>query len=150
MIREATAADAPKIARLGAEMHAESVFSKRVYDMEKCTDRAMDYILSPGRFLWVAESNRKATGFLAGYMAQYHFGPEWFACLLDFYMRPDARGSRDSIRLLKQFEEWAAEREAVEVNLGISTGVRMDEFDRLATKLGYTRVGGIYKRDCNV
>ena len=146
MIREATMLDVPDIVWLGKEMHAESIYARRVWDAQKVQRLASRYITNPDCFLWVACKNNRPHGFISGYVTDYHFGNESLAALLDFYFRPMNRGSADVVRLIRRFEEWALFKQCVEVNLGISTGVRLDKFDRLCHKLGYQKVGSIYKR----
>ena len=62
------------------------------------------------------------------------------------YVRPENRGTRAALCLVKKYQEWAAEQDNVLcIETGVSTGCgKADEFYK---KMGYNQIGTIYRLD---
>ena len=62
------------------------------------------------------------------------------------FVDPAYRHGLAAMRLVRGFREWALERGARELCLAISTNVNADDTGRFYERLGFTRVGGVYKQ----
>jgi hypothetical protein len=54
---------------------------------------------------------------------------------------PETRMGGHGVRMLKAFEQWARNRNAVEICFGINSGTGVDALGRMALKMGYQKVG---------
>ena len=143
MIRKATAHDVPALIAIGKEMHAESWYAYLDFDADKLATVLLR-LIDTG-FLEVSERDGEIDGGMAGIISEMWFCRELIASDLALFVRPGKRGSIAAARLVERFVGWARWKGAVEVNLGISTGVRKEETGRLYEAFGCTHVGGIYK-----
>ncbi len=50
------------------------------------------------------------------------------------------------VRLLRAFEQWAKNRNAIEISFGINSEDNMQRIGQFATKMGYRKVGENYVR----
>jgi GNAT superfamily N-acetyltransferase len=147
VVRQMRAEDVGAMVLLGEAMHGESAFSERVFSPEKLGALLHHYVANPEHcFGSVAYIGPDMVGMFVGYTTDYFFGPERLACDLFWYVSPEHRGSRAGVRLLRSFELWAKSRGVVEVSAGVSTAVAFERTGALLQKLGYTQVGGNYKR----
>lgn len=145
-VRRAQEADIDDMIDLGVGMHAESAFRNLNYDKEKCRSLVKMYLDSPeDRFFSVAESDGVLVGMFAGYITDYYFGHGLLANDILWYVRPENRGSRVGLALLKAFEDWALERGVSEVCLGVSTAVDLERTAQILSNRGYHHVGGNFK-----
>lgn len=146
-IRFAVPEDKDALVALALENQSEivhgniSVNSKRV-------DEALNglFMLNQGtHILMVAETlEGKLAGALMGCVERYYYSDELQAQLIQWYLRPAYRGTSIAPRLVKAFVEWAKSRGASEVFMGISSGIHVQQTDRMMRKMGFTHLGGNY------
>ena len=147
VVRRMRAEDVDGMVLLGQAMHGESAFSERVFSSEKLGSLLHHYVNTPEHcFGAVAYIGPDMVGMFAGYTTDYFFGPELVACDLFWYVSPAHRGSRAGLKLLRSFESWAKSRGVSEISAGVSTAVAFERTGALLQRLGYTQVGGNYKR----
>lgn len=92
--------------------------------------------------MWVAESDGRLVGMVAGWVFQHPFSGQPIASELVWWVEPEARGTV-GIRLLDAFETWAKKRGA--------TGIQMiapesSSIGALYERRGYRRVETLYQR----
>jgi GNAT superfamily N-acetyltransferase len=104
--------------------------------MEKILSKAAE----AGGFVRVYDNGEEITGIMVGVVAPYLCGPEFYACDLILYVKPESRGTPAALSLVKEFEIWAKEMGAVEVMLGTSTGIDAEKTACLYERLGYSLV----------
>lgn len=128
-IREADILDVPHIVELGAKFHAMSPWSSQVYDVDVATHTVLQLIKSPDGVVFYNGSGILGASispifFGGGNVAHEHF---WFA----------ESGGRD---LIKAYEKWAAEKNAVGILLmNLTLDPRTDKImDRMYSRMGYT------------
>lgn len=144
MIRPATENDFDALIRLGRMMHAESWYHYLPFNEEKLRG-LFAYLMEHG-FIRVHESSEgEIDGGFVGLLTEPWFGNGRIASDLALFILPARRGGTIAFKLLRAFVAWAGERQVDEVTLGISTGVRVEETERLYEHLGFTRVGGLFK-----
>lgn len=150
MIRPAMEADLEALVELGRQMHAESWYAHMPFD-DAVLRLTLQKILQVG-FAYVHErpslvdgEANKVDGGMIGLLCPSWFGPGYYAADLSIFVTANARGGLTAYRLVDAFIDWAKRNGAMEVNLGISTNVQPDLLGGLYERIGFTRVGGIYK-----
>lgn len=139
------------IITLGRAMQEESAFSVIPFSVERSAASIMRLIVdNPNGFGVLAYDEDKPVGMIAGSLNPYFFSTGGLASDYVWYILPEYRGSRTSIRLLNMFRDWAKERGASELYMGISTNVNADRTGQLLERMGFKHVGGNYKLALNV
>jgi len=147
IIRPAQHPDTDELLDLGARMHAESAYAFLPYDRDKVRRLIVDYIEDTDtRYGRVAEKDGSIIGMIGGYLVDYYFCDASLVSDEVLFVGPGHRGGMAAVRLIRGLERWAADRGAREICLGISTNVHAETTGRLYERLGFTFVGGIYKR----
>ncbi len=131
---------------MGARMHAESAYSFLPYDCDKVRRLILSYVENAETQCGlVAEEDGRPVGMLAGYITDYFFCDEKVACDYLVFIDLPYRGGTGAARLIHGFQQWAEARGAREVCLGVSTDVDSVATGRFYEKLGFRRVGGVFK-----
>ena len=91
--------------------------------------------------VFVAESDGKLAGFIAGMVQKYFFSLKERVTDMGFYVKPEFRGSSAAIRLIQALEQWAIKREVNDLYIGQTTAVEIEKTQRLYEHLGYRTVG---------
>lgn len=141
MIRKATFDDIPRLVELGRVMHAEAPnFRAMAFDPERLAMTLQTVIESDRGFAWVIEGDEVVGGLIA--MAVPHwFSPEVTACDLALFVLPEHRGGIGCARLLNRYRSWAAGLGATKIQLGIMTGVHVEQTRALCERLGWHCAG---------
>lgn len=146
MIRDATHDDVSALVRLGAMMAAESPrYSRFTYAPEKLERLFNALIDSDDGFLMLAEVKNQIVGVMAGLIADHWMAVERTASEFGVYVNPKHRGGTSAARMIKQFTEWARDRGAVEICLGISTDVQVEQTARFYHLLGLRQFGLLFE-----
>jgi len=96
---------------------------------------------------FVVEDNREVVGYLMGFMEGYAFTSGIFVVQEVLYVRPDKRGTRAAVHLIKEFVRWGEIVGAREWIFGVSNDFQPDRTARLFEKLtGAKRVGYSLKK----
>ena len=139
--------DLPEILALGQQMHEESAYRHFAFSVSKCAMLFHTCITNPDtHFIRVAVNTDDAVvGIFVGSIAEHYFGTDLIASDYLWYVTPEYRGSRAGLTLLQDFQKWAADHNAAEIYVGISSGLFAERTGALLTKLGFDLVGGNYK-----
>jgi GNAT superfamily N-acetyltransferase len=148
-IRFATLEDLPQLLALGQRMHALTRFKAHPFEREKLAQQLQQIITqgqSQGKYAFLVAANSKAqvAGILIGVMEQHIFSPGWCASVMHYDVLPEARGGGYAVRLLKAFEQWAKNRKAMEINLGVNSGGDFARVGKFAQRMGYSKIGENY------
>ena len=139
--------DVDQLIEMGARMHAESAYAFLPYDREKVRRLIVSCIEDPETQCGVvAEEDYILVGMIGGYLADYFFCDEMVACDILLFIDQKYRGGFTAARLIRGFEKWAVARGAREVCLGVSTNINIESTGKFYERMGFTRVGGVYKR----
>lgn len=146
-IREATPADLAAMLALGAQMHAESPrFELLHYDETKVEALLYNAMSDPAYFLMVAEQKKgDIVGGFLGFAAPMWFSADEVAADLALFIKQDRRGSMAAVALVRAFIAWARAREVKQINLGISTGVKVEQTADLYKALGLKMYGYLFE-----
>ncbi len=146
-IRRVTTEDIDEVLELGVLMHAESAYRFLPFDRDKVRRLLLSYAETPEtRCMLAAEENGRIVGVFVGYLTDYFFCGEKLAMDVVLYVGRKYRGSSAARRLLRAFCDWARARGACEVCLGVSTDVNAERTGKFYERMGFVRVGGIYKQ----
>lgn len=147
LIRNATVQDIPALIERGYAIHAETDLSVLSYDPEKLRDTLKQLIESQKgtHCFFVAEDpdGRLIGGFI-GCVEEYFFSRNRVAHSILLYVDPKWRGSPAAVKFIHAFRRWALNRNAVEMCIGVATGVTIGRTDRFLKRLGFKMTGGNY------
>jgi len=136
------------VLRLGAQMHAEGAYSTVEFDVAVTAHCVFEMVIkSPDGFGLIAYAGETPVAMLAGGISTYFFSRKRKAFDHVWFVIPEHRGKRTAVLLLRRFLEWARERGASEVFMGITTDIEPEKTGRLFEKLGFRPVGGNYRLD---
>ena len=139
--------DTEEVVEMASRMLGESAYAFLPFDREK-VQRFVTGIIGKSN-IWcglIAEENGAIAGMFIGYLTDYFFCNEKLACDIVLFVAREYRGSSAAVKLIRTFREWAVERGARELCLGISTNVNVERIGRFYERMDFTRVGGIYKQ----
>lgn len=141
-VRHGTATDWPQLLAMGRDMRNESPrFAAMDYDDDKVIDLFAGLSAGPNGLVLVADGASGPVGMLLGFAAEHFFGHSITASELVVYVAPHARGGSTAVKLLRAFEDWAVERRASEIVLGVSTEVHAERTAQFYNRLGFERSG---------
>lgn len=84
-------------------------------------------------------------GGICGNVCEFIFSHEALANDNFFYVAPSHRRLRTATGLVEAYLNWAKERKVKRVQLSNSMGVKIEEFSKLATRLGFEQQGTIHQ-----
>lgn len=144
MIRPATLADVAPLVELGARMHEESPrFSRLEFSADRLGATLKLLIESEAGFVHVFESGGLLLGGMVATIVPHWCSTDLVATDLALYVVPEARGGMAPARLVHRYLQWAHDRGAKLVQIGVTTGVHTEETARLLEALGLRRCGVI-------
>lgn len=136
-------ADRGQLLNLCSRMHGESRYAYLPFDAARVGSELDSYMReTERRCALAAVKEGKVIGILAGYVSEYAFCSELVATDHIMYVVPRSRGTLAAVRLIEAFRDWARERGARELVLGISTGVDAIRTGKLFERLGFEFAGG--------
>lgn len=138
-IREATAADRPRLVAMGLRFIAETP-----YQSFPSTPQALEWILSvvlEHGVAFVAEHNGAVLGMIAAIVAPHPLTGEPFADEIVWWVEPEHRASRLGPRLLHSLEKWTVTKGVHSIRMVSPTGTKVGEFYE---RLGYVPVETSY------
>jgi GNAT superfamily N-acetyltransferase len=147
-IRLAEPKDIQALVEGGARMHQLTRFKAQPYNAQKVSQTFAD-LMNAGAaskyvFLVAESSQGEIVGALIGLAEQQIFSDAWTASVMHFDVLPEARMGGYGVRLLKAFEQWAKNRNVIEITLGVNSGVGTEAIGAFIQKMGYTKVGANY------
>lgn len=145
LVRRAIPADVDRMVAMGQAMHAESTCAHLNFNAAKFKNLLLSAAASPNRLALVAASGEQLHGMLLGYVVEYFFGNDKVASDQLVYVAPNWRGTLAAKKLITAYRDWAASLGAKEVGLGTTTGVNTERTGRFYERLGFARVGAVYK-----
>lgn len=135
-IRSITQEDMPLLLYMGRLMHEESPrFSVHPFIEERAAQTIQYIINNDSGF--IAQDNERVVGMIGGALVPHYFSNVVFANDLAVYVTPEYRGGRAALLLVKAFEDWAMRNGAIEIVLGLSTGINPERTGKFYERLGY-------------
>ena len=146
-IRNAASTDITSLIQFGYLIHAESKFSTLDFDPDKVRKTLEGIIESKNgtHCCFIAENTEKQLiGVFIGCVEEYFFSKSLMAHSVLIYVHPKWRGSSAAVKFIHAFRQWALNREALEVCIGVASGVTIGRTDRFLKRLGFSVTGGNY------
>ncbi len=136
--------DIPALVNMGRLMHEESAYAWLPFSAEKCKELGHFILGNPETQCCFVAHAPCPIGMIAGYLTDYWFGAGKLAQDRFWYVAPSHRGGSAGMRLMATWVEWA--RDADEICNGVSTEIDTERTGALLERLGFRKVGLIYKR----
>jgi len=146
MLDIAKTEDIPRLVDLGRAMHAESRFAMIPFDDEKVHSLFANLISGTG-IVFVYKRESEIVGFGLFSTGEIFFGRALLAFELGVFILPEYRGGMGAVRIIGAARQWAIERGAVMLDLGITTGVTEDRSGQFYQSMGAQRVGALFSMD---
>ena len=145
-LRRATGNDVEAGIALGRRMHAESEFSFLPFDTAKLR-RFLHHIAgNPDHYCaYVVEHDGRLIALLVGQAMEYFFCHESLSDEMLLFVERDQRGSVAALKLVHAYLDWSRGKGVREARVAISTGIDIDRTGDFLERLGFRRVGGVYK-----
>jgi GNAT superfamily N-acetyltransferase len=151
-IRFAQLADVPALVAGGKRMHALTRFKHFDYNEAKVA-HSFTELITKGQhkygFFVAEDGQRQVVGALIGVLEQHIFSDQITASIMHFDVLPESRMGGYGVRLLKAFEQWAANRKVFEITFGINSG-SAPLVERFAERMGYGRCGATYVKNNSI
>lgn len=145
--RRPTTNDLEQILLLAREMHAETSFRTLSFNEAKAATEILSCIVNPLMFVYVAEKDGEIVGVAASYLSQPYFSEDWVAYDHIWFVGKTARGSMVGPGLLKHMAAWAKFSGAKALFVTLGSDVSSDRVGALVERLGFSRLGGYYRKD---
>jgi len=145
-IREAKKSDVNELFNLCIEMHKEGIYQKIEINQEKLTNFLLSKINHKESLLLVLTDGDKLVGLFIGDIVEYFFSSEKLALDTIFYIVKSKRKSFGAIKLLVAYFDWANSHNVREICLSSTNGIEVEKIEKMYTKLGFYRVGIMYKK----
>lgn len=139
--------DLSQILRLAKEMHAETSFRNLSFDIGKAATEIMSQVVNQNNLTLVAEDRGQIVGFISAYLSKPFFSDDLVVYDHIWYVGKSARGTLVGPRLLRMVSEWARLCGAKAVFVTLGSDVSQDRVGKLVERLGYSRLGGYYRKD---
>ncbi|WP_299969305.1 hypothetical protein [uncultured Roseobacter sp.] len=146
-LREGSESDLPDLMRLAHEMLESSEFRHFKPNSSKISNLFEFLLGDEDTLLLVATDGEWASGFFAAEIVPFIFSDELLA--VDIAMFSSSKSSKNLpiSKISKAYLKWAKHRGASRVILSQSTGVEIEKYSRILSKLGFGRLGSIYGFD---
>lgn len=136
-IRPATHDDLDLLMDLTVAMHAESPrYSKMTFSHQKMLNLYVMLINSAWGLVLLAERDGIIVGGIAAMISEHWLSDDLVANEFGLFILPEHRGGMTAARLARGYIEWAKGHGAKQIQLGISTGVQVEETAALYRALG--------------
>lgn len=137
LIKKLTTSEFDEFFSLVTKMVAEAEFCEAVPEVSKIKRM----FAMPTNVAFGAFDEDKLIGFITGMYHEYFFSSKKKVSDLGFYILPEYRGSRASIKLIKELENWARSFGVDDLYLGQTTAVNIEKTQKFYERLGYKTVG---------
>lgn len=143
-IREATQDDVFDILILAKEFSKEAPKSHK-WDKEKTEQFILSALQNTNMVIFVIDVDGEIEGALVGLLSELYMSYTVQATELAWFVSKEYRGKPSSIKLLKTFEKWAKDKDAVQVGMGDIEGI--SSLKNLYSRLGYFRAESVYLKE---
>jgi hypothetical protein len=142
-----TEADARNVVELGRESFQLTRMSGHPFDEERALALARKGMAGGSAVLLVARRGTEDVGFAAGQIGAALFSAARTATVVAFYVRPSVLNGEAALKLIQAFRNWAEAAKADEIQLHVTSGVKMAETDRFMRRIGFRQTGGNYVQE---
>jgi hypothetical protein len=150
VIRPPRMEDFEQLNDLGRWFQENSVYEKCGWSDKKCASMLLSSFNEHSPyFIRVADEDGDVIGMFVGLITEYFFSEQKVAMDQVVCFHPDKRKNvgKSLIKMFKEFESWAKKNNALEVCVGVTSGIAGDGYPKLIERLGYKQVGSWFKRE---
>ncbi len=104
------------------------------------------YLAKAHPTIFVVDDRRDVIGFLMATISAYTFADGHYTTQEVLFVRPDKRGTRAAVLLVKELVRWSEQLKALEITGGNDNGLFTDTIERLLQSQGFERVGVFMRR----
>lgn len=143
-VRPAKLSDIPSLVEGASRMHALTRFRNQPFSAQRTAESFAAVIKhDKGRYVFfVAEGAEKhIVGALIGVLERQIFSEELTANVMHIDVLPEARMGGYGVKLLRAFEQWAANRKAYEICIGTNSSLGSNKLAKFVRRLGYQPIG---------
>lgn len=135
--------DVDALISLGEAGVLETRYNGQNYDPVKIRHQLEAYFKDERRkYIWLTGfRNGALQGFLFGSIEEYWFTQALGASMIAWYVAQEARGSAMAVKLLLAFRRWAENRQATELTLSVTSGLRTEKTGRFLQRMGFRPCG---------
>jgi len=127
-------------------MHKESGYSVIEYSREKIQAILVNAVILPDVLGLVVEDDDGIYGLMVAFISEHWCSTDRIAYDFGLYIKSEKRGGMAAIRMIRYYKKWAEERGAKMISLGTSTGVNTERVSRLYERLGFKKVGYLFRK----
>jgi len=127
-------------------MHKEGYYQNIEIDILKLRKYLSQKICSDKALVLLLKADDMMIGFFVAEIIEYFFSRERLAMDSLFFIIKKKRKSIGAIKLLKVYFEWVKLHNVKEITLSSTNGVEVEKIEKLYVKLGFKRVGIMYKK----
>lgn len=148
-IRQAMLLDLLTLAPL-AQLYAEEAegHDNFAFDLDTALSSTAVTIADPNGCFLLAYKDKEPVGFLWGHAHNLPWSKNKLAYDTILYVKPSSRKTSVAYRLMKEWEAWAKEKDAVEVQISIASGIHESSSVSFFKKLGYSYIGQQFRKEC--
>ena len=144
-VRLALESDIDAVAEM-ARLNVEETRPEIGYDDFKCRETFYRYLDTASPTIFVVEHQRQAIAFLLADMYEYRASQGIFVTQEVLFVRPEHRGTRAAVLLMKHFIAWADQLGARECIGGNDNSFNSERTARFLEHFGFERVGFAMRR----
>jgi GNAT superfamily N-acetyltransferase len=142
-VREATEDDLIPLMIMAKAFHKESPYKDMLpWDNKKVEQTIRSGIANENTCVFVLEDGGELVGMLGAVYTEAFFSAAKVAAELSWWVDPEYRGRKESVGLVKAYENWAKSKGVKAVNMMDLT--LLNELGPLYEKLGYTKYETTY------
>src|SRR5690625_3519231 len=145
-VRLALESDMDAIIEMAAANMAETL-PELEYSEDRVRDTVYSYLDTASPTFFVVEDSREVIGMLMADILEFRAADGLFTIQEVLYVKPEKRGSRASVILMKQLIEWSENLGAKEIIGGNDNGFNSERTARFLEHFGFQRVGFSMRRE---
>lgn len=139
-VRLALESDFDEIVEMGRH-NAETTKPLDSYSEEIVRETLQQYLDSADPTVFVCEKNRKLIGFLLAAFGTYEYRAGFYVVQKIMYVKPEYRGTRAAVLLMKHLVDWARRIGAVEITGGNDNAFNSERTAGFLGHFGFQKVG---------
>lgn len=139
-----TAEDEAAMIDLGREAFLATRMGRHPFNEDRTRELIRKGMAGNAAVLLVARRGAEDVGFIAGQIGPALFSTALTATVVAFYVRPSVLNGQAAVKLLHAFRNWAENTGANEMQVHVTSGIKMAGTDTFMRRIGFQQTGGNY------
>jgi hypothetical protein len=139
-----------KVIDFGNKFHKEAKgYNNIEFDVDKLRHYGHNvWYKDPNWFHMAAfDENENVYGMFVGYVDEYYFSTQKYACDLILFIEETKRGGFAVVKMVRSFEKWAKAKGALEIRPAVTSGIDINRTKGFYEKMGYQITGHNFRKD---